>query len=142
MKVKDLMTRNVEAAYPSDTIQAVARRMADGDFGYMPVCDARKVIGAVTDRDLTVRALAAGLPPSTPVAEVMTNASTVLRVDDDAEEVLEKMGETQVRRLPVVDDLGELVGVVSIGDLSQRAKAKHTGEALKDISKPGGHVFS
>jgi CBS domain-containing protein len=138
MKVKDVMTRNVEVARPDETIQAVAQRMAKGDYGFAPVCDGRKLLGTVTDRDLTIRALAGGLPPSTSVAEVMTREVSWAHEDDDLTEVLDKMGAEQIRRLPVVDEQRDLVGVVSIGDLAREAKDKHAGEALEDISKPHG----
>jgi CBS domain-containing protein len=110
--------------------------MATGDFGFVPVCDGRKVIGAVTDRDLAVRALARGLPPTTPVSEVMTRDVFVCSKDDSLDDVLEAMGDKQLRRFPIVTDNGELVGVVSIGDLTTKAREKDTGETLADISKP------
>lgn len=138
MKVMDIMTRNVEVARPTDTIQQVAQKMADGDFGFMPVCDGKTIQGAITDRDLAIRAVAGAMPPSTQVSQVMTREVTCLRADEDAEEVLNKMGEEQLRRLPVVDELKEIVGVVSIGDLARELKSGSAGRALSDISKSRG----
>ena len=103
MKVKDLMTRNVEVARADESIQSVAQRMARGDFGFMPICEGRTMIGVVTDRDLTIRALAGGMAPTTPVGEVMTRETTVLHADDDVVEALDKMGDEKIRRLPVID---------------------------------------
>ncbi len=138
MKVKDIMTRNVEVARPDETIQSVARRMAGGDFGFMPVVEDGRVVGTITDRDLTVRALAEALSPTTTVAQVMTNGSSTLRADDNLHEVLDKMGEERLRRMPVLDDQHLLVGVVSIGDLTRKAGKRRTGDALEEISRPAG----
>jgi len=135
MKVRDIMTTRVETARVEEPVQSIARRMADGDFGFMPVCDGAKVIGAVTDRDLAVRVLAQGLPPTTPVGEVMTRDILVVARDDSLDDVLEAMGDRQLRRFPIVAENGDLLGVVSLGDLTRKAREKDTGEALADISK-------
>lgn len=135
MKVRDIMTTRVETARVEEPVQSIARRMADGDFGFMPVCDGTKVIGAVTDRDLAVRVLAQGLPPTTPVGEVMTRDILVVARDDSLDDVLEAMGDRQLRRFPIVAENGDLLGVVSLGDLTRKAREKDTGEALADISK-------
>lgn len=138
MKIRDVMTRNVEIATPSEPVQTIAQRMSRGDFGFMPVCDGKRVIGTITDRDLTIRVLAGGLPATTPVTEVMTREATVIHQDDDLEEVLSKMGDEQLRRLPVVDANSDLIGVISIGDLAAKVDKDHTGKTLEHISKPGG----
>lgn len=136
MKVRDIMTSKPESARPDETVQAVAARMAGGDFGFVPVCDGTKVVGAITDRDLATRVLAKGLPASTPVAEVMTRDVFTCSKDDSIDDVLGAMGDRQLRRFPIVTDNGDLVGVVSIGDLTRKAHDKDTGETLADISKP------
>jgi len=135
MKIRDIMTTSPETARVDESVQAVAQRMAAGDFGFVPVCDGTRVIGAVTDRDLTTRVLARGLSPSTPVSEVMTRDIFTVSKDDSIDEVLSAMGERQLRRFPIVTENGDLVGVVSIGDLTTKAREKDTGEALADISK-------
>lgn len=137
MKIRDLMTKNVEPARPEDTIQDVARRMAQGDYGFVPVVEGREVIGAITDRDIAVRAVAAGMPGTTRVAEVMTREASYVFEDDSADEVLDKLGREQLRRMPVVNANRELVGVVALGDLAQKNE-REAGEALQDISKPSG----
>lgn len=134
MKVADIMTRQVEIALPDEPIQSVARRMDEGDFGFMPVCDGLKLQGTITDRDLAVRALARGLPGETPVSQVMTRDVTWCRADQDAKDVLELMAERAVRRLPIIDEEDRLAGVVSLGDLSQEVRSKHLGRALDEIS--------
>ena len=123
MKVRDVMSKDVQVARPGDTLQDVASRMSAGDFGFMPVADGDRLIGTITDRDMVVRALAGG------------DAHTVY-ADDDLKSVLEGMGSKQIRRMPVLDKDERLVGVVSLGDLSTRVKEKYAGEALEDISQP------
>lgn len=136
MKVRDIMTEKPESARPDETVQSVAMRMAGGDFGFVPVCDGTKVVGAVTDRDLATRVLAKGLPATTTVSEVMTRDVFTCSKDDSIDDVLGAMGDRQLRRFPIVTDNGDLVGVVSIGDLTRKAREKDTGETLADISKP------
>ena len=134
MKISDVMTREVQVARPDDTIQAVAERMASGDFGFMPVCDGRKIQGVITDRDLAVRAVAQGLAGDTPVSQIMSSDLQWRTEDEDAKDVLDCMAKQQIRRLPIVNAEKELVGVVSLGDLAQR-KYKAAGEALESISR-------
>lgn len=135
MKVRDVMSRDVQVARPGDTIREVATRMADGDFGFMPVADGERLIGTVTDRDLTIRALAGGAVATAPVVEYITRDPFTARDDDDLKTVLDAMSTRQIRRLPVIDKNDRLVGVVSLGDLSTRVKEKYAGEALEDISR-------
>lgn len=135
MKVRDVMSRDVQVARPGDTIREVATRMADGDFGFMPVADGERLIGTVTDRDLTIRALAGGAVATAPVVEYITRDPFTARDDDDLKTVLDAMSTRQIRRLPVTDKNDRLVGVVSLGDLSTRVKEKYAGEALEDISR-------
>ncbi|WP_296817260.1 CBS domain-containing protein [Brevundimonas sp.] len=136
MKINEVMSRDVQVANPQDTIQSVAQRMAQGDFGFMPVCDGQRLQGTVTDRDLTVRALAEGKSFDTPVAEVMSRDVHWLREGEDVKTALEFMGDKQIRRLPVIDETDRLVGVVALGDLARTGKDRHSGDALQDISKP------
>ncbi|WP_426027936.1 CBS domain-containing protein [Brevundimonas sp. TWP2-3-4b2] len=135
MKVRDVMSKDVQVARPGDTIQDVAARMAAGDFGFMPVTDGDTLIGTITDRDLVIRALAQGAATSAPVVEYITRDPHTAFADDDLKTVLDAMGTKQVRRLPVLDKDSRLVGVVSLGDLSTKVKEKYAGEALEDISR-------
>lgn len=141
MKTRDLMTRNVQPAGPEETIEVVARRMADGDYGFVPVVQDKELIGAITDRDIAIRGVAGGLPGSTPVAEVMTREASYVFEDDKVDEVLDKLAREQLRRLPVVDEHRRLVGVIALGDLAQE-KERASGEALQDISRPAGASLS
>ena len=136
MKVRDVMSKDVQVARPGDSLQEVASRMAAGDFGFMPVADGDKLIGTITDRDIVVRAIAGGAAPSAPVVEYITRDPHTAWSDDDPKAVLDTMGARQIRRLPVLDKDDRLVGVVSLGDLSTRVKEKYAGEALEDISRP------
>lgn len=137
MNISKVMTRNVEIARPDDTIQSVAQRMASGDFGFMPVCDGTKIQGVVTDRDLTIRAVAQSLDGSTPVAQVMSGDLQWRYDDEPAKDVLTCMAKNQIRRLPIVNRNNELVGVVSLGDLAMQGKDRAAGEALESISRKG-----
>lgn len=135
MKVRDVMSKDVQVARPGDTLQEVASRMASGDFGFMPVADGDRLIGTITDRDITVRAVAGGAAFSSPVVEYISRDAQTAYADDDLKTVLDAMGAKQIRRLPVLDKDERLVGVVSLGDLSTRVKEKYAGEALEDISR-------
>lgn len=137
MNISEVMTRDVEVARPEDTIQSVAQRMNGGDFGFMPVCDGKKIQGVVTDRDLAIRAVGQGLDASTPVAQVMSGDLEWRYDDEPAKDVLACMAEKQIRRLPIVNRDKELVGVVSLGDLALSGKDKAAGDALESISKKG-----
>ena len=136
MKIRDVMSKDVQVARPGDSLQEVATRMAGGDFGFMPVADGDRLIGTITDRDITIRAVAGGAACTAPVVEYITRDPHTVRADEDLKSVLDAMGDKQIRRLPVLDKDDRLVGVVSLGDLSTRVKEKYAGEALEDISRP------
>lgn len=136
MKIRDVMSKDVQVARPEDTLQNVAGRMAAGDFGFIPVADGDRLIGALTDRDIVVRAVASGAGPEARVLDVLSRDALVVRADDDLKVALDLMSSRQIRRLPVVDKEGRLVGVVSLGDLSTRVKERYAGEALEEISRP------
>lgn len=136
MKVRDVMSKDVQVARPGDTLQDVASRMASGDFGFMPVADGDRLIGTITDRDIAIRAVAGGAACTSPVVEYISRDAQTAYADDDLKTVLEAMAGKQIRRMPVLDKDERLVGVVSLGDLSTRVKEKYAGEALEDISRP------
>jgi CBS domain-containing protein len=137
MKIRDVMSKDVQVARPGDTIQDVAARMTSGDFGFIPVADGDRLVGTLTDRDMVIRAVGKGLGPATPVSEVMTTEVVTALDTADLKAALDAMGGGKIRRLPVVDKHERLVGVVSLGDLSTRVKEKYAGEALETISQPG-----
>ena len=109
--------------------------MARGDFGFIPVAEGDRLIGTITDRDIVVRAVAAGASPDSPVIEYISRDAQTVRDDADLKAVLDLMSSRQIRRAPVVDKHGRVVGVVSLGDLSTRVKEKYAGETLESISR-------
>jgi CBS domain-containing protein len=138
MQVRDVMTHDVRLVRPSETIQQAARMMAEIDAGLLPVTDDDRLIGMITDRDIAVRAVAEGLGPDTPVSKVMTADVKYCFEDGDVDEVVENMGDIQVRRLPVVNRDKRLVGIVSLGDIACAQDSPSIGRALSGISEPGG----
>jgi CBS-domain-containing membrane protein len=135
--IADIMTRSIATVGRDETLQAAARRMQEMDVGSLPVLDGKAVAGIVTDRDIAVRGVAAGMiPQESLVADVMTAELRFCRADDTIEQAMAEMGDVQVRRLPVLDANNEIVGIVSLGDLATRQSA-HTDETLREISTPG-----
>jgi CBS domain-containing protein len=135
--IADIMTRSIATVQRDETLQAAARRMEEMDVGSLPVLDGKAVAGIVTDRDIAVRGVAAGMiPQESLVADVMTAEVRFCRADDTVEQAMAEMGDLQVRRLPVLDAKNEIVGIVSLGDLATRQSA-HTDETLREISTPG-----
>ncbi|MDX9996399.1 MAG: CBS domain-containing protein [Phenylobacterium sp.] len=138
MKVGDCMTRDVRLASPNETLREAARAMADLDAGVLPVSENDRLVGMITDRDMAIRAIAEGLGPDARVRDVMSKEIRYCFEDDDADDVLENMGEQQLRRMPVLNANKRLVGIISLGDLAGREEARLAGEALSEISRPGG----
>ena len=134
MQIAEIMTRDVAFLSADEPIQRAAQLMADLDIGSVPVCDGRRLVGVVTDRDIAVRCIAAGAPVSTRVREAMTPHVSLCYADEDAETVKAKMRDEQIRRLPILGSNNELVGVVSLGDLATRAGG--TDDTLAGISEP------
>jgi CBS domain-containing protein len=136
MKISQVMTRDVRVIRPDRSARDAAKLMDDLNVGVLPVCDGERLVGIVTDRDITVRATAFNKPAAdTPVSEVMTVQTLSCSEGDDLEDVLKLMGDAQVRRLPVLNREREIVGIVSLGDLATRS-SKHTDEVLRDVSWP------
>jgi CBS domain-containing protein len=137
MKIRDVMSKDVQVARPTDTLQDVASRMAAGDFGFIPVAEGDRLVGTLTDRDIAVRVVAKGGGGASLVSEAMTAPVTTVIDSADLKVALEAMSTGRIRRLPVLDKHDRLVGVVSLGDLSTRVKEKYAGEALESISRTG-----
>jgi CBS domain-containing protein len=138
MRVSECMSRDVQIASPNESLRQAARAMAEIDAGALPVGENDRLVGMITDRDIAVRGVAEGKGPDATVREVMTEEVRYCFDDDDAEAVLRNMGDIQVRRMPVINRERRLVGIISLGDLAARGAAPRTGEALADISRPGG----
>ncbi|WP_294121903.1 CBS domain-containing protein [Sphingomonas sp.] len=138
IKISEVMTTEVETISASQTAREAASFMLRADAGSIPVCDGDKVVGMITDRDIAVRGVAEGRGPDTPVSELMSDGIICAREDDDIHDVARRMGEEQVRRLPVLDAQDRLCGIVSLGDLSREARGDAAQQALEGVSAPGG----
>jgi CBS domain-containing protein len=138
MKIKDVMTPDVSFVSPDTPVADIARRMRDEDIGVVPVTENDRMIGMVTDRDIVVRCVASGSLEGATARMAMSPRVLYCYEDQSVNEILANMAEQQVRRMPVVSREKRLVGVVSIGDLSQRSQRK-AGESLKEISEPRQH---
>ena len=138
MKVRDCMSRDVHLARPDDTIRDAARAMAEIDAGALPVAETDRLVGMITDRDIAVRAVAQGRGPDTRVDQVMTREVLYCYEDQEADDVLRNMGDMKVRRLPVVDREKQLIGIVSLSDMTTGGARPPAAEALQQIATPGG----
>jgi CBS domain-containing protein len=136
--VAEAMTREVVTVLPNALLVDAARLMRDSDIGPLPVCENGRILGVLTDRDITVRAVASGKDPrSTRVAEVMTPEAVSCLESDDVRRAAEIMQSAQLRRLLVVSSDGRLAGIVSLGDLAlQTGDEELTGETLERVSEP------
>ena len=138
MQLGDLMTKDVRLVDPGTTLKDAAIMMRDGDFGLLPVGENDRLVGSITDRDITVRAVAAGKDPTrTTVREAMSEGIHYCFEDQPAGEAAAIMSEHQIRRLPVLNRDKRLVGIVALGDLAvEPAADDQAGEALSEVSKP------
>jgi len=139
MLVSDAMTAQVAVAKPADTIKAVAKIMKDVDTGAVPVSDNGKVVGLITDRDIVLRVVAEGGDLNGPVSAVMSEDVQTCREDDNLADAAARMGAHQLRRLVVVNDAGQLVGILSLGDIAHDYGAKKVGQTLEEISAETHH---
>lgn len=134
-KVRDVMHAGAETVRPEDTVKHAASLMQAADVGPLPVCDGDRLVGIITDRDITVRAVAAGRDPSsTPVREAMTADIVFVRADQDVDEAIDLMREHEVRRLPVIDGK-RLVGMVALADLARKTDEQRQSAALQGVSQ-------
>jgi CBS domain-containing protein len=140
MNVSECMSTDVRVCSPDASLRDAARTMKEIDAGFLPVGENDRLVGMVTDRDLAVRGLAEDKGPDARVADVMSRDVCYCFDDDEIEDVSRKMADDQVRRMPVLNRDKRLVGVISIGDISQigLAGAERSGEALRGIAEPGG----
>jgi CBS domain-containing protein len=139
MQVFEVMTPDVIVIEAETPLAEAARKMKLLDVGPLPVVEGERLVGMVTDRDITVRATAEGLDPEkVQVREVMTPEVVACRDRDDVQDAARTMQLAQLRRLVVVDENGRLVGIVSLGDIAlQAGDDKLTGETLEGVSEPG-----
>lgn len=139
MKVSDAMTSQVSIARPTDSIRKVAETMAKVDSGVVPVVDNGKVVGLVTDRDIVLRVVAEGRSFDSAVSEVMSDGEVLsVKEDDVLADATAKMANNQVRRLVVLNESGNLTGILSLGDVAKDYGAKQVGKTLEEISQEPG----
>lgn len=137
MKIKEVMTPEVEVVAPDAPIQEAAAKMKELDVGALPVCDGDRVAGVLTDRDIAVRFVALGLDYSgTTVSDVMTREVVWCLEDDDVEEAEALMKQRQLRRLVVLDSRRRLAGLVSLADIALAHGRAAGGEVLEAVSQP------
>jgi CBS domain-containing protein len=139
MKVSDAMTSQVSVARPTDTIRQVAETMAKVDSGVVPVVQDGKVVGLVTDRDIVLRVVAEGRSFDSAISDVMSDGEVLsVKEDDILADATAKMANNQVRRLIVLNDSGNLSGILSLGDVAKDYGAKQVGKTLEEISQEPG----
>lgn len=135
MLVKDVMTASPIFCKSSDRLDGVAKLMAEHDCGCIPVCEGTKVIGIITDRDITCRAVATGKnPASLPVTDVMTRTIYTVSEDQDVDTAIDLMKTAQVRRLPVLDEDENIVGIVAPSDLAPTMASHNAADFLLSVS--------
>lgn len=136
-KISEVMNTDVQTISPDATLEEAAQEMRDGDFGVLPVGEAENLIGIITDRDIVVRAVAEGMGVNTRVKDAMSDEVICVNETDSVDAAAQLMSDYQIRRLPVVDTEGQLVGIVSLGDFAvESSEIEPVMDALSDISSP------
>jgi CBS domain-containing protein len=134
--IRDLMTANPRAIDADKPVAYAAKMMKDEDVGLAPIVEGDRLIGTVTDRDIAIRVVAEGKDPqSTTVRDIASTKLVTVDPDQDLDEALKLMAQHQVRRLPVVEEDGRLVGVLAQADVAREGKDKQTGEVVQQISQ-------
>ncbi len=137
--VADVMTRGVRSMAPNDTVAKAAQAMDELNVGVIPVCEGEKLVGMVTDRDIVVRGVAQEFDLKTAkLADVMSGNVRCATEDQDIDEILDQMADSQIRRMPVVDGNQRLVGIVSLGDIADKNDGDEMdlAQSLAEISSP------
>ena len=140
MKLSEIMTRDVVVMQPDDSLQSAAKKMRDRNIGFLPVCDGEELIGVISDRDITIRALADGMDVNIMLGRDLMTVPAIYCFDDqDVSEAAKIMEENQIRRLVVLSrDEKRLVGVISLGDVARNESADRSGQVLQKVSEPDG----
>ena len=143
MRIQDIMTKDPSTVTPDASVREAAQVMKREDVGIVPVVDGqsgRRLVGVVTDRDIAIRCIADGKDGTCSVRDVMsTDDIATCRESDDVDNVMDAMRTEKVRRIPIVDERGSLVGIVSQADvLRKTSDTNRAGETVEQISEPGG----
>ena len=134
--IRDLMTKNPSSIDADKPVSYAAKMMRDEDVGLAPIVEGDKLIGTLTDRDIAIRVVAEGKDPDqTKSRDVASTRLVTIDPQQDLDEALRLMAQHQVRRLPVVEEDGKLVGVVAQADVAREASGEQTGEVVEKISK-------
>ena len=138
MHLREIMTTDVEVIQPESPVTEAARRMKSLDVGALPVCDGRRLLGMITDRDITVRATAEGRDPDTTlVRDCMSPEIVYCFEDQDPKEAERIMQEKQIRRLAVLTREKQLAGIVALGDLATKTgDIQQVGRTVREVSQP------
>lgn len=141
MFAHEVMTRNPRCCTPTDTAMRAAKMMKVQDVGVIPVCNSRdgtRLVGIITDRDLCLEIVAENMDAgATSVEKCMSRNPITCRMDEDLDIVLRRMEAHQIRRIPVVDSDGTLVGIISQADIATRTKSdEKTAELVEEVSRP------
>ena len=135
MKVREIMTTNVECVSPETNAVQLSQKMKTLDVGFNAICETDRLMGTVTDRDIVIRGIASGRDLNTCTArDIMTQDVFWCFEDDDVKDVAQKMSNKEVRRMLILNEEKRLVGVVSLGDIS-KVEEKQSGKTLKDITE-------
>lgn len=140
MKAQDIMAKNPRTVTPETSVREAAQLMKTEDVGMLPVVrsGSKNIVGIVTDRDIAIRHVAAGhSSPDCPVSEAMSADVKTCKSTDSVDEVMKVMGKEQVRRIPIVDERGDLVGIVAQADIARDADDKKAERTIEKISQPG-----
>jgi CBS domain-containing protein len=136
MQIREIMSQDVTIITPDDTLQKAAKLMADLDAGALPVGENDRLVGMLTDRDITVRAVAQGkAPDQCRVRDIMSSEIKFVFEDDSVDDAASKMSQLQVRRLPVLNRDKRLVGIVSLGDIAAKQGGKPAEQAVSGVSQ-------
>jgi len=138
MKVDEILSADPQCISPEASVMEAAQQMKSLDVGMLPVCENDRLVGSITDRDITVRAVASDfVPHDAKVGQVMTHEVVYCFDDEGVHDAALLMEQRQIRRLPVLNRQKQLVGIISLADLAVRAgRVKLVGEVLGQISQP------
>jgi CBS domain-containing protein len=143
MKIEEIMTKDPATVTPGTTVRDAAKLMQREDTGILPVVESegtKRLVGVVTDRDIAVRVVGEGRDGNTRVSDVMSSGKlATLRADANVDDAMNTMADEQVRRIPIVDDRGALVGIVAQADVVRKARDDQKSErTVEQISRPSG----
>jgi CBS domain-containing protein len=135
-QVRQAMTSNPRTVTADSTIGEASRLMRDEDTGIAPITEGERLVGVVTDRDIAIKVVAEGKDPeTTKVSQIASSNLVTVDPEQDLDEALSLMAQHQVRRLPVVEEDGKVVGILAQADVAQHADASRTGKVVEEISK-------